>query len=113
MNIKNTIITGIIIFLASSCSQRDVKYYYVKGYKYYEQKNYELAIGCFSKAIDIDNKAASVYFARALTLVPSSVPKCSVCGLAYGSAHSRQVNGFIYLPINDICILKEPSVSQS
>jgi len=66
MNIKKTV-TGIIIFLSFSCSQRDAEYYYLKGYKCYKKQNYELAIECFNKAIDIDSKDADVYFARALS----------------------------------------------
>jgi len=66
MNIKKTVITGIIIFLSMSCSKKDVEYYYLKGYEYYKQEKYELAIEYYTKAINIDDKNAIVYFARAM-----------------------------------------------
>ena len=66
VSIKKTVITGILISLSFSCNQRDAYYYYSQGYKYYQEKNYKLAIECYTKSVDIDDKNADVYFARAL-----------------------------------------------
>ncbi len=66
MNIKKAIITGIIIFLSLSCSQRNAEYYFVKGYESYEKKKYESAIEYFTKAIDVSNQYADAYLGRAM-----------------------------------------------
>ena len=67
MNVKKTLIIGIIILLTLSCIQRSADYYFMKGYRNFWDSNYELAIRYFTRTIAIENKAVNAYFFRGMS----------------------------------------------
>ena len=68
MNIKKTLIIGIVILLALSCSsiQRNtIEHYLSRGTNHFRNSNYELAIRYYTRAIAIDSTYAPAYFGLA------------------------------------------------